>query len=271
MKILFDFENMAGRASGAMKYRIAQAFAKYNAPTASEGQPGGGGRAVEIDPTIRRSSGIPYREVLVLMKDGQRVILRVKAPGDVFQVTVNGRQIAIKNQDDHQAAIREIVDVLNSGRAKFQKRMATVRVPVKRGLAMSSRMQLKQMRAKVSVLDAMIEDAREELESLGVIEATPITQPDPVPVPTPDPAPTPEPAPTPDPMPAEDPAPTEPAADQWLRDVVEGRVKIEGNLKGWRDRIRAAMKEPATVELATAAYKILGAAALAEAQRIVGG
>lgn len=278
MKLLFDFDQLAGAGAARIKYRIAQAFERYNTDLAGTGKPGGGGQSVEINPTIRRSSGIPYREVQVMMKDGQRVLLRIKSPGDVFQVLVNGRALAIKNQDDHQAAIREIVDQLNSGRAAFQKRMGAVRAPMKRGLAVSSRMQSKQLKAKLIVLDTLIEDARAELAELGVVEATPITQPEPppaaalVPEPTAPAAPAPSPEPQADPAQAPaDPEPLAPLADQWLRDLVEGRTKIEGDLKGWRDRIREALKDPSTTELAQQAYKLLGAAAMAEAQRIVAG
>ena len=166
MKILFDFDTMASGGAQRAKYDIARAFARYNAPVATEGMPGGGGRSVEIDAKVRKTADIEYREVVVLMKDGQRVIFRVKRSGDIYQVLVNGIAVPITEQHDQTAAIREIVDHLNARRKQFQKRLAAVRVPMKRGSGITTKMQIKQLAAKEAGLVVMIEDARAELAEI---------------------------------------------------------------------------------------------------------
>lgn len=270
--ILFDFDKMAGNGSAQARYKIARAFARYNVPTATEGEKGGGSRAVEIDTKIRRVADIAFREVLVMMKDGQRVILRVKRSGDIYQVLVNGKVLPIKSQTDQGAAIREIADALNAGRAQFQKRLSAVRVPVKRGLLVTTRMQVRQLKAKIAGLDVMIEDAQQELADLGVVEATPLDQPEPPPSANIDPD-LPADATPPANVAAEvdTPAVVDPPADQWLRDIIDGTTDISTDLKGYRDRVKAALQDVATAELAGEAYKVLGKAALSEANRIVAG
>ena len=37
--------------------------------------------------------------------DEERVVLRIKQSGDIFQVLLNGKVLPIKNQDDHVKAI----------------------------------------------------------------------------------------------------------------------------------------------------------------------
>lgn len=166
MENLFNFDDMA-TGSARAKYQIAKLFAKYRAPTASEDKPGGGGKSVEIDPKLRRSSGITYRDVHVAMKDSQTVTFRVKQTGDIFQVLVNGRAVPIKSQGNQADAIREIVDVLNARRARLQKVLTMAKVPMRRGASVSVRMQVNQLKSKLVGLDAMIEDAKMELAEIA--------------------------------------------------------------------------------------------------------
>lgn len=267
MDNLFNFDDMAAASSRA-RYQIAKLFAKYRAPTASEDQPGGGGKSVEIDPKVRRSSDISYRDVHVTMKDGQKVTFKVKQTGDIYQVLVNGKATPIKDQHNQAAAIREIVDVLNARRARFQKALTIAKVPMKRGVSVSTRMQVKQLKSKLVGLDDMIEDAKMELAEIAGPDATPFAEPAaPAPVLN-------EPE-----IVAEAPADAAPAvvaepADDgmdWLRGIIDGTTDITADLKGFRDRIRAAQKVPESAELAGQAAKVLAKAAVAKAQLIVGG
>lgn len=110
--ILFSFEDMSTKdkaAKEAIKY-----FARAGANVISQ----------DVSASAKRSSGVSYREMTLTMSDSQKVVFRIKQSGDIFQVLVNGTIFPVRNQDDHVAAIGEIVKALDSGRSKFQKKLA---------------------------------------------------------------------------------------------------------------------------------------------------
>jgi hypothetical protein len=76
----------------------------------------------------KRTSGITYKEILLTMNDNQTVLLKVKATGDIFQAAINGKLMAIHNQDDVVSAVNEMVKVLDAGRMAFQKKLAKAMV-----------------------------------------------------------------------------------------------------------------------------------------------
>ncbi|NYT68805.1 hypothetical protein [Pusillimonas noertemannii] len=110
--ILFSFEDMSTKdkaAKQAIKY-----FARAGANVIAQ----------DVSASPKRSSGVSYREMTLTMSDSQKVVFRIKQSGDIFQVLVNGSVLPIRNQDDHVAAIGEIVKSLDAGRSKFQKKLA---------------------------------------------------------------------------------------------------------------------------------------------------
>lgn len=82
----------------------------------------------DLDPKVRKSAGIPYRQMDFSLVDGQQLTILVKESGDIFQVKINGALTPIKEQVDQDKAIIEIADKLAANRAKFQKKMAAVKV-----------------------------------------------------------------------------------------------------------------------------------------------
>ena len=107
--ILFDFDNMAKGAKVA-----ARQFTRA------------GANVVQTDAgtAVKRTSGVSYRELALTFADSQAVALRIKSTGDIWQVLINGKIVPIKSQDDHQAAVGEIVKALDAGRTKFQALLA---------------------------------------------------------------------------------------------------------------------------------------------------
>ena len=72
----------------------------------------------------KTESGVKYRELTVHFKDSQSVTLRFNETGDIYKVKINGKETPIASQDDHKAAINEIVGKLNKGRPAYIKRLA---------------------------------------------------------------------------------------------------------------------------------------------------
>jgi hypothetical protein len=116
--LLFSFEGLSAKdkaAKQAIKY-----FNRAGANVVSE----------DVDPKVKRSSGISYRELKLTFADSQTVGLKIKQSGDIYEVTLNGKLIPIKNQDDHLAAIAEIVARMDAGRTKFQAKLAKAQVKI---------------------------------------------------------------------------------------------------------------------------------------------
>lgn len=111
--MLFDFNNMEKSAKEAIKY-----FSRANANVVQH----------DVSTQVKRSSGISYREVSLTFADSQQIVLRVKATGDIFQVTLNNKLLPIKNQLDQIKAVAEIVSAMDAGRTKFQKLLAAAKV-----------------------------------------------------------------------------------------------------------------------------------------------
>lgn len=73
---------------------------------------------------IKTENGKKYRELSINFMDNQSVTLRFNESGDIYKVKIDGKETPITNQDDHKAAIEEIVKKLNAGRVKYQAVLA---------------------------------------------------------------------------------------------------------------------------------------------------
>ncbi len=69
----------------------------------------------------KRESGFLVKTAILVISDGQKVAVRVKADGTVFQVKLNNRVVPIKHVDDMNKAIIEIVDHVQDNAKKFAK------------------------------------------------------------------------------------------------------------------------------------------------------
>lgn len=90
--------------------------------------------SVDINPSVKRTAGISYREITMAFADSQTVTFRIKKTGDIYQVLLNKKVIPIKNQDNQNKAIKEVTEKLESGRAAFQKKLARVKAPLPPGV-----------------------------------------------------------------------------------------------------------------------------------------
>jgi hypothetical protein len=119
-----------------------------------------------VDPKVKRSSGISYREMALTFGDGQTVSVRIKQTGDVYQVLLNGKLVPIKNQDDHQAAVNEIAKLLDAGRSKFQAALAKAAAKLPPSIKTAAPKLEAVLKQKIEDLNVAIEAAREELATL---------------------------------------------------------------------------------------------------------
>lgn len=152
--VVFKFEDMNN------KDKASKAVLRYfKAAGASVVQ-------VNVSPNIKRTSGVSYRELILTFADSQTVIFRVKQTGDIYQVLLNGRVIALANQDDHVLSISEIVKKMDVGRTAFQKKLARTKITIPKGLKSSVPKTLNTLVEKRDALIAAIAEAEQELQVL---------------------------------------------------------------------------------------------------------
>lgn len=86
-----------------------------------------GVKIAEIDAPnkAKRESGSLIKEVMFTFDDSQKVLIRVKADGTVFQVRLNSRPVPIKHMDDLDKSIVEIVDAVQGNAKAFARNRIT--------------------------------------------------------------------------------------------------------------------------------------------------
>ena len=155
MKILIDYEGLAANTAAATK-KVAALFRRAGVEVIK----------TESDGRTRRIAGISYREVVFTFADSQSLGLRVKATGDVYEVRLNGKQVPVKEQDDPNKAVFELAALLDTTRARFQKRMAALQMKPPEGAKTAAPRLIETLRQQVAELDTRIEEAVAELAAL---------------------------------------------------------------------------------------------------------
>jgi ribosomal protein S19E (S16A) len=112
----------------------------------------------EFNDKKRRVSGVTYREATLTLASGQVVVLRVNATGDIFQVTLNGNAVPLKNQTDSAAAVAEIAALAERNQAAFQKAQARKQIELPRGMRTTKPKQSQVYAERLAQLDTQIAD-----------------------------------------------------------------------------------------------------------------
>lgn len=122
--------------------------------------------SVSVDRTVTKVSGIPTRGYAFTFADSQTVLLNTKAPGDVWQVKINGKVTPIRAQSDKAGAVKEIAARLAAGRSKFQADLAKTRVELPPSVKVSRATMLEKLTTRRDELRADVASATAELAAL---------------------------------------------------------------------------------------------------------
>ncbi len=77
--------------------------------------------SVDAPNRARRESGFLLKDATFTFEDGQKMLVRVKADGTVFQVKLNNKVVPIKHVDDMDKAIVEMVDYVQANAKAYQR------------------------------------------------------------------------------------------------------------------------------------------------------
>lgn len=158
--LLFSFDDLTVKDKSTKE--VIKVFERHHAPVVQQ----------DVDAKIRRTSGVSYREMNFVFADSQTVTLRIKQSGDVFQVLVNNKLVPIKHQDNHELAIIEIVNILNAGRLKWQKKLAAAHTPIPKGIKTPIPKMIEVLTAKRDSLKEAIAEIKQEITKILNGEST---------------------------------------------------------------------------------------------------
>ncbi|MGZ8220074.1 MAG: defense against restriction DarA-related protein [Methylobacter sp.] len=149
--LLFSFGDLSIKDKAAKK--AMQYFSRAGANVVAQ----------DVDPKVKRTNGISYREMTLTFADSQIIGMRIKQSGDIYQVLLNGKVVPIKSQDDHVAAIAELVKMLDAGRTKFQAKLAKIQVKLPPSIKSAVPTIRKQLEEKRDGLKAAIDEVLAEI------------------------------------------------------------------------------------------------------------
>lgn len=160
--LIFSFEDLSS------KDKVAQKIVRYFKR--------GGLEVVQVDDPqkMKRTSGVTYKELNVVLANGESIMFRIKQTGDIFQVLINGKVVPIKNQDNQKDAIDEIIALSKTRSSAYQKRLAKQRVKEidsgskakEKKVAITQKMKEQNLISKRDQLKADIKDAEDILLEL---------------------------------------------------------------------------------------------------------
>ncbi|THA04367.1 hypothetical protein [Rodentibacter pneumotropicus] len=154
--IIFDFEKMNGKNDKSTK-DVIKIFTKAAITVASS----------DLS-AIKRTSGISYKELSLTFADSQQVIFQIKQTGDIFKVKINGKEMPIKNQQNIDAAIQEIITKLDKGRLDFQKKLARTKVAPPPKIKSTVAGEEAKLTQREKELDELIAEADKTLAEFGM-------------------------------------------------------------------------------------------------------
>ena len=108
IKIDFDKFNEAGLKG------ILKQFEKENLPVES----------VEATNKAKRELGFLVKSATFNFESGQKLLLKAKAGGSIFQVKLNGRVMPVKNADNLEKGVKEVVQYVKKNEGTFLKQRA---------------------------------------------------------------------------------------------------------------------------------------------------
>lgn len=151
----FEF-NVLGTASDKAAKAVSKMFARAGQNVVNIGS----------DSKVRRTAGVTYKELLFTFASGQTVALRVKSTGDVWQVTLNGSVVPVKNQGDTPKAVAELSKMLDANEPKYQAKLAKVRAELPKGIKTAAPKMQEVLTARTQELDTAIGEAKKTVADL---------------------------------------------------------------------------------------------------------
>lgn len=117
---------------------------------------------IEASNVGKRESGFLLKDALFIFEDGQKMLVRVKSDGTVFQVKLNNKVLPLKSVDNVDKAVIEMVDYIQANakayeRAKIQREKQKAK-PDTPSVTTSRREKISRVKDELRELSASITD-----------------------------------------------------------------------------------------------------------------
>ncbi|MBF0121171.1 MAG: hypothetical protein HQK79_20250 [Desulfobacterales bacterium] len=76
---------------------------------------------IEADNKAKRESGFLVKKAVLIFESGQKLQLKAKADGTIFQVKLNNKVMPVKHADDLDEAIKEVVGYVKQNEPAYMK------------------------------------------------------------------------------------------------------------------------------------------------------
>jgi hypothetical protein len=159
----FDFKNF--NEKGLKK--VLNAFKKQQLPI----------KEVVANNRPKRESGYQVKAATLHFESGQKLLLKAKANGSIFQVKLNNKALPIKNVDNLKKAVGEVIKFVKINEPKFlkqqAKRLERAKTPLPKKPKPATTSAKKQLAAVAEIMDrvtveneALEADLKEQTEKV---------------------------------------------------------------------------------------------------------
>ncbi|MBE6441342.1 MAG: hypothetical protein E7022_03285 [Desulfovibrio desulfuricans] len=145
---------------------ILKKFAKFECPVAS----------VDAPNKAKRESGMLVKSFTLIFEDGQKMLVKVKAGGTIYQVKLNNKVVPVRNVDNMDKAVGEMIDYVHDNakayaRAKIQRERRKIR-PTKPSVTTTRQEKLAQATEDLQQLTQTNADLEKQLADTNTSTAT---------------------------------------------------------------------------------------------------
>ncbi len=119
-----------------------------------------------------RAGGSQTKKAVIVLRNGQSIMLQVTAQGAVFQVRLNNRIVGVKATNDISAIAKELGMLVRKNQPKFDAKMAKLAEkqektePAPRKRALSVRKRLEELTTSISPLESRRDKLRNKSNAL---------------------------------------------------------------------------------------------------------
>jgi O6-methylguanine-DNA--protein-cysteine methyltransferase len=154
--LLFDIKNLSTEADSLK--RLIDMFVMLGETLVTH----------DIDKNLKISDvdeNFKYKNVRLTFADSQTVTFSIKQTGDIWQVKLNNKRIALRNQDAHkpEAVVQEIAQKIKAGRTAYQQALAkkvnateVVQSVKQAGLKNTQKMRVASLEEQLKAIEALI-------------------------------------------------------------------------------------------------------------------
>jgi predicted RNase H-like nuclease (RuvC/YqgF family) len=138
---------------------ILKAFEAKDLPVAS----------VEATNKAKRESGFKVKAAILNFESGQKLLLKAKSGGSIYQVKLNNKVLAIKAVDDLDKAVGEVIAFVKANEPKFlkqrDKRARLPKISPSPSVTTSTKKQLEETTQSIEALKAENQELSSSLSS----------------------------------------------------------------------------------------------------------